>query len=164
MLPHYLVTPFKHATQNLHICSYLLFWKQNWVASFMGYYLFIYLLYGLNTRYVIHCSSEGSQMQESLVSLQEGTTVQSRFKPVFKCTGGYSKIRNHTSRKTIPHCRWGVTKSTLIKVKNCCTVLYNVYTMRSHLSKSLVVMDKFWQVQQLLRRQHLERRCENDYI
>jgi len=35
------------------------------------YLLFIYLLYGLNTRYVIHSNSEESQVWESHVSLHD---------------------------------------------------------------------------------------------
>ena len=55
---------------------------------------------------------------------QESTTVQSRFKPIFKCTSCYSLIRNNSLKKTIPDCRRGITKSTLRKVQNCRGLFY----------------------------------------
>jgi len=51
--------------------------------------VFIYLLYGLCTHKIIH-NSEESQVWTSHESLQESTTVRSRFKPIFKCTSCYS--------------------------------------------------------------------------
>ena len=57
--------------------------EQGLTFSFIYVFVF-YLLYGLCTRWVVHCNSEESQVWESLVSLQEGTTVQSRCWPVFK--------------------------------------------------------------------------------
>jgi len=46
-----------------------------------------------------------------------------------------------------------MTKITLRENKNSCTVLYNVYAARLQLCRSLFVMNEFWQVLQLLRRQ-----------
>ena len=51
-------------------------------------------------------------------SLQEDTTVRSRFKPTFQCTSCCRSVRNDSLRKIIPHCKQAITKACLEKLRN----------------------------------------------
>ena len=67
------------------------------------------LLYGLNTRYVIHCDSEESQVWESHVSLQEGplsslSSSGSNPEPAVNLSHGtfHSRLKTNLFSKSFP--------------------------------------------------------------